>query len=50
VRAGTRHTLWARWATRSCRFGMVGAACTVGLGSRRLRELVVEVDMRLVAR
>jgi hypothetical protein len=28
----------------------VGAACTVGLGSRRLRELVIEVDTRLVAR
>jgi hypothetical protein len=29
---------------------MVGVACMVGLGSRQLRELVVEVDTRLVAR
>jgi hypothetical protein len=48
--AGMQHTLSARWATRSCRFGVVGAACTVGLGSRRLKELVVEVDTRLVVR
>jgi hypothetical protein len=40
----------ALWAARLCRFGMVGAACTVDLGSRRLGELVVEVDTRLVVR
>jgi hypothetical protein len=47
---GMRHTHCALWAVRSCQFGVVGVACMVGLGSKRLGELVVEVDTRLVAR
>jgi hypothetical protein len=50
VRAGTLRTLWALRADRSCRAGGVRASCTVGLGHRRLGELILGVDERLAAR
>jgi hypothetical protein len=50
VRAETLRTLWALRAARSCRAGGVRASCMVGLGHRRLGELILGVDARLAAR
>jgi hypothetical protein len=50
VRAGTLPTLWVLRAARSCRAGGVRASCMVGLGHRRLGELILGVDARLAAR
>jgi hypothetical protein len=47
---GMACTLWAPWAARWHRTGMVGRRCTVGLASFCCKELVHWVVMVLAAK